>query len=291
MPAEPLNLTHLSTFVGVVEHGGFTRAAHALHLSQSTVSQHIRTLEGRLGVALLNRAKGPLTLTSDGETLLADARDVIAAHNRLVERFIHPAPQSISIGSTEHAADHLLPRFVDVLRDTYPRRDITFTVDRSPALIHAVELGRLDFALTLATSPDAPGITLGDLGLQWLSSSPDVDAHQPADPVSLVAYDSPCGIRERALSLLHDAGLDSHVAAQSPTLDGVVALARSGLGVALLPVVAHVPDGLHALTGLPDAGTVSVHLHVRDGFDDATADVARRAVSELLTEITNIGAH
>jgi len=46
----------LRSFVAVVESGSFTRAGDRVHLSQSTVSQHLRRLEEQLGSELLDRS-------------------------------------------------------------------------------------------------------------------------------------------------------------------------------------------------------------------------------------------
>ena len=49
-------LTSMTTFVKVVEHGGFSAAARALDISPSMVTTHVQALEERLGVRLLNRS-------------------------------------------------------------------------------------------------------------------------------------------------------------------------------------------------------------------------------------------
>ena len=49
-------MTAMATFVKVVEAGGFAAAARKLKMSPSTVTEHIQSLETRLGVRLLNRS-------------------------------------------------------------------------------------------------------------------------------------------------------------------------------------------------------------------------------------------
>ncbi|GHD56762.1 LysR family transcriptional regulator ArgP [Jeongeupia chitinilytica] len=56
-------------FLGVVREGSFERAATALHLTQSAVSQRIRALESRFGQTLLTRGR-PCVPTGAGQTLL-----------------------------------------------------------------------------------------------------------------------------------------------------------------------------------------------------------------------------
>ncbi len=72
-------LRQIAIFSKTVEHGSFRKAATALHLSPSVVSHHIASLEEQLGVALLYRSTRKLSLTSDGETLLASAHAMMDA--------------------------------------------------------------------------------------------------------------------------------------------------------------------------------------------------------------------
>ena len=64
-------------FVAVAEERSFTRAAARLHLAQPSLSRQIRDLENELGVPLLHRGKGGLTLTDAGNEYLAQARRIL----------------------------------------------------------------------------------------------------------------------------------------------------------------------------------------------------------------------
>jgi LysR family cyn operon transcriptional activator len=70
-------LRHLSYFIAVAEHHGFTRAAAALHVSQPALSQQIRQLEENLGVALFDRSGRTTCLTDAGVVWLSYARRVL----------------------------------------------------------------------------------------------------------------------------------------------------------------------------------------------------------------------
>src|SRR5205085_8639709 len=60
-------LTSLTVFVRVVDSGGFAAAARRLNMSTTMVSNHVQSLEQRLGVRLLNRTTRKLSLTEVGK--------------------------------------------------------------------------------------------------------------------------------------------------------------------------------------------------------------------------------
>ena len=73
----PMLLRHLRYLLAVADHGGFTRAAEALHVSQPTLSQQIRQLEDTLGVALFDRTSRTVKATDAGEAYIECARRVL----------------------------------------------------------------------------------------------------------------------------------------------------------------------------------------------------------------------
>ncbi|MHC8401429.1 transcriptional regulator CynR [Pseudomonas sp. MDT1-17] len=70
-------LRHLRYLLAVAEHGGFTRAAEALHVSQPTLSQQIRQLEETLGVSLFDRTSRTVKPTDAGQAYIECARRVL----------------------------------------------------------------------------------------------------------------------------------------------------------------------------------------------------------------------
>src|SRR5262249_5123871 len=75
-----------SVFSGVdaVDEGSITRARSVLHLSQPAVSAHIKAMEDALGLSLFERTTRGMSLTSDGQRLLAKAEQKLAAHQELM---------------------------------------------------------------------------------------------------------------------------------------------------------------------------------------------------------------
>lgn len=72
-----MEIAWIEAFIAVVDHGGFSRAADALHKSQPSVSSHLAALERELGAVLLDRRKRPVMLTDTGEAFLKHARSAL----------------------------------------------------------------------------------------------------------------------------------------------------------------------------------------------------------------------
>jgi len=73
------DLPLLPIFVAVATSGSFTAAARELRLAKSVVSQHVKSLEERCGVRLIERSTRRLRLTQIGEHVLDAAKEVLAS--------------------------------------------------------------------------------------------------------------------------------------------------------------------------------------------------------------------
>lgn len=76
--AHGMDLAIVEAFVAVVEHGGFTRAAQGLHLSQPALSRRIALLEHELGHTMFERGRAGVRLTDAGEAFLPHAQTALA---------------------------------------------------------------------------------------------------------------------------------------------------------------------------------------------------------------------
>ena len=83
-----MELRTLRYLIAVAEHGNFTRAAEALHVSQPALSQQILQMENRLGVVLLDRSGRTVTVTDAGQAYMVHARRALS-ELELGRRAIH----------------------------------------------------------------------------------------------------------------------------------------------------------------------------------------------------------
>ena len=81
-----ISMRRVRSLIAVVEHGSFSVAAEELNLTQPAVSQHVRQLEDRLGLALMVRDHGRLKLTPSGAALLPSFRQLLASNTAILDR-------------------------------------------------------------------------------------------------------------------------------------------------------------------------------------------------------------
>ena len=81
-----MNATKYQIFLKTVECGSFTKAAADLNFSQSGISHAISSLEEELGVTLLSRNRGGVTLTGDGRALLPQIQQLCTEYHRLAQQ-------------------------------------------------------------------------------------------------------------------------------------------------------------------------------------------------------------
>ncbi|MCB1377066.1 MAG: LysR family transcriptional regulator [Alphaproteobacteria bacterium] len=138
----------LKAFHAVALHGGFSRAAERLGLTQPAVSDHVRKLEEAYGVQLFSRTAKGVGLTAMGRNLFAIAERMFEAETEardLLSRARTLEEGQLTIGAD--AAVHILPRLVR-FRASYPRIAIRLVTGNSAELLERLEAFAIDVAVT-----------------------------------------------------------------------------------------------------------------------------------------------
>ncbi|WP_326656434.1 LysR substrate-binding domain-containing protein [Streptomyces sp. NBC_00385] len=271
----------LRTFLAVAQTLSFTAAARRLGVRQSTVSQHVRRLEGAAGRQLFTRDTHRVDLTVDGEAMLGFARTILEAHERASAFFTGTRLRGrLRFGASEDFVLTRLPEILQSFRRDHPEVELELTVELSGTLHQQLAAGRLDLVLAKRRTGDTHGELVWQDALVWIGA-PRLRI-DPDGPVPLILFPPPGITRARALEVLEEQGRSWRVACTSGSLSGLIAAAHAGLGV-----MAHsrglVPPGLvpvAARAGLPDLGDVDfvlLHGRRRDGAQQA-ADALAAAI-------------
>lgn len=244
-----MDLRHLRYFCAIAEWEGFNRAARALHVSQSAISEQILDLEKEIGVPLLNRSHHRISLTAPGETFLEEAKKVLAAADRavdLAQRTHRGEIGSLSIGFLVWGTGVFFPKLIREFRRRHSGVRLRLLemvpADQSEALLK----GSIDIAFTRPLQPPYNSqLTSELLYLDPLLAVLPADHPLAPGPIAIEALaNENFVLSERALSpTLFDkitsvcvhAGFTPRITQTSNLLSSVLTLVQAGEGVTLIP--------------------------------------------------------
>ena len=157
-----MTLQQLRAFLSIVEFGSFRRAARELGLSQAGLTNSVQALEASLGVSLLSRSAQGVSLTDDGQRLLARAQLI----DREAARAVDEARSSkgnrvgslhVGVGPTPTAA--LLPLVVPEFHKRFPAVRLKLVSGFYDQLLPALQQGLIELAVTALPDDGAgPGL-------------------------------------------------------------------------------------------------------------------------------------
>lgn len=252
-----LEVRLLVTFLAVARSRSFGAAAQELGYTQSAVSQQVAALERSLGQRLFERPGGPrpVELTEAGQMLTGHAEAILArvAQAEADLAAVRSGTRGrISVGVFQSASVRILPEVLRRFRDEHPGVDVrSFESDDQGDLLAGLDSGDLDVAFLVGPLEHGPHelVDLGTDDFVLISSpgSPLVNGDRAVDPRSLTgrpviaqSETSPCQLMiERGL---RDAGADLDIVFRTGDNAAVQAMVRSGIGEAVMPMLALDPS-------------------------------------------------
>ncbi len=149
-----MNLRSLRYFLKVAEYGSITRAALALHITQPSLTQHLRHLEEHFGLALLMRHGRGVMLTEAGKALRLKAEILIDEIDGLPSQLesAQSLPRgTLSIGMPISWSELVTYPVIERFRREYPEVHIKLAVNASEALADAMNANELQLAVLVET--------------------------------------------------------------------------------------------------------------------------------------------
>jgi len=204
--AKNIDIVLLRSFTAVINTGGVSKAALALHVTQSAISQHIKRLETLLNTQLFDRIGRNITLTPQGEALQEYAHKMLQTNDDIIRHFAEidePETTTVSIGLSEHISHVLLPNLLLNI-SKIPHIDIDAKIGINQGLYSDLESGLFDMALLVSERGLHNQKAVAQYQIEWVSS-PEMPALDSSGVLPLVVYDGPCIFRTIMISTL-----DSH---------------------------------------------------------------------------------
>jgi LysR family hydrogen peroxide-inducible transcriptional activator len=156
-----MTLSQLDYIVAVDTYRHFSTAADACHVTQPTLSMQIQKLEDELGVLVFDRSKQPVVPTEAGKAILAQAREVLRAAQRIPEIVSESKEDfrgDLRIGVIPTLAPYLLPYFITEFVEKYPAVSVQIQELVTEQIIDQLKNGLVDVGLVV-TPLSENGIT------------------------------------------------------------------------------------------------------------------------------------
>ncbi|MCO5316402.1 MAG: LysR family transcriptional regulator [Solirubrobacterales bacterium] len=243
-----IELRHLRYFTAVAEELHFGRAAERLHITQPSLSQQIRKLEGIIGVELFDRTSRAVGLTAAGEALrvhtgraFEDVDEAVAAARDAAQGIIG----NFSVGFVEPVAIGIVPAAVRRFRESHPRVRLKLRELSVPDQIDGLITGALDLGFVL-TDP-AHGELMVDHVLEerFVVAVPSghrlagraelAPAEVVTEPLVVIEREGMPGLYDETVALVRRNGAEPVIAQRVTGILAVLGLVAAGIGLALLP--------------------------------------------------------
>lgn len=244
-------LKQLRYLAALEHHGHFGRAARACAVTQPALSMQIQELEAELGVALVERRPGEVTLTEAGQEVARRAGQVLAATRDLEDFARHRGrllTGRLRLGVIPSIAPYVLPKILPALQRRFDDLRVELRETLTQALLDELNRGALDVALVALPVEDHDLTTLGLFEDPFLLAVPATDPRRENMRVSvkdvevdrLILLEEGHCLRDQALAFCSSARADvsRDISLGATSLATVIQMVANGYGVTLLPRVA-----------------------------------------------------
>jgi len=247
-----MDLWQLNIFCKVVEHKSFSKAAGVVHLSQPTVSSHIKDLESHFGCRLIDRLSKEAVPTKAGMLLYDYARRILAlkdeAETALAD-FMGKIRGRLTVGGSTIPGGYILPPIIGRFFRAYPDVQVALVNGDTEKIIHDVREGFVEMGIVGARTSDrkiAQERLLEDemrlvvpAGHRWAGQKTVRIEELLAEP--FILREDGSGTRKSIRQSLAGSGYrleDMKVIAEMGSTQAVIQAIRSGMGVSILSLIA-----------------------------------------------------
>ena len=230
----------LRYFQRIAQLGSLSRAAEELDQTQSGLSRQLAALEGYVGKPLFNRTGRGVELTAAGLQLQEQTSGAFDVIDKTLDNL--RVREGITQGTVRLAVVHTLSYYFmsDVVSRFVSQHEsvnLSLMGRSSPDVVDLVESGKADAGFVYDAAVASSGLTCrplfdDDMCLivpdgSTLEGPVDLTAQSPR----LVGFPSHYVLRR----MVHSAGITPHFAAEAETVDAMLKLVSSGVGLCILP--------------------------------------------------------
>ncbi len=256
------DLRQIQVFLAVWKTRSFTKAAKEIHLTQPTVSGHIKALEDALGIQLFDRSGRKAVPTKAGEAFYPHARQIMRLFDkarRTMDTFCGGDSGELEVGGSNIPGQYILPLLIGRFKEGRPNCRIVLRIDDTSGIVSQVEHGELELGMvggvvkrnTLHFEPCLEDRLLLVMPPgHRLAGKVDVSVEEILEE-PFVAREVGSGSRMAAERALRDIGIEGfqglNVVAEMGSTEAVRQAVKAGVGLAFISERAVKEDMEHGL--------------------------------------------
>jgi len=241
-----MDIHHLRVFASVFKNRSFSRASEELHLTQPTISNHIKALEDEFECKLFDRLGRTILPTKEAEVLYTHSMELIERTNNLREA-VGLIKKDISgkliIGASTIPGVYLLPGFMSEFRKKFPSISFQILISDSKGIIENISRHELLLGIV--------GARLGNEHIKYMPfiedelivvSSPHLSKNRMMTLQELLKFpmvlrEEGSGTRKETEKFLANKGIsleNVNIAGVFGSTDAIKQAVKAGLGVSIL---------------------------------------------------------
>jgi len=241
-----MDIHHLRVFASVFKNRSFSKASEELHLTQPTISNHIKALEDEFDCKLFDRLGRTILPTKEAEVLYSHSMELIERTNNLREA-VGLMKKDISgkliIGASTIPGVYLLPGFMSEFRKKFPSISFQILISDSKGIIENISRHELLLGIV--------GAKLGNEHIKYMPfiedeliavSSPHLSKNRMITLQELLKFpmvlrEEGSGTRKETEKFLANKGIsleNVHISGVFGSTDAIKQAVKAGLGVSIL---------------------------------------------------------
>jgi len=241
-----MDIHHLRVFASVFKNRSFSKASEELHLTQPTISNHIKALEDEFDCKLFDRLGRTILPTKEAEVLFSHSMELIERTNNLREA-VGLMKKDISgkliIGASTIPGVYLLPGFMSEFRKKFPSISFQILISDSKGIIENISRHELLLGIV--------GAKLGNEHIKYMPfiedeliavSSPHLSKNRMITLQELLKFpmvlrEEGSGTRKETEKFLANKGIsleNVHISGVFGSTDAIKQAVKAGLGVSIL---------------------------------------------------------
>jgi len=150
-----MTFTQFTAFAAVAKHLNVTKAANILHVSQPSLSKHLKALEANFKLRLFTRHAKGIKLTDEGYEFFRDIEPILAQLEKINQRYRNGSAEKINgplrVGGTYGPSSRILPSLLTVFKKNHPKVDVSLRANSNSVIHNLILNGTLELGVCSRT--------------------------------------------------------------------------------------------------------------------------------------------